>query len=251
MNIRFKKDINDLKAQIALKFHDEEDLGNEIEAFSVSNSFINITSNCVRCNLCVEECPVNAIDKANSMKPAKITSSCVKCDICSQTCPVASIKVFNVISSVNDEELTYNVKNIKIPHRFVKMKSIKVNFMACSSCGDCVDFCPTGAIIFEKGKTVRIDEKSCIGCGSCVSLCPINAITLERDLGPIIKIKDLKTYDNICVGCFICEDVCPTKSIKIIDGNICLDEDNCILCDVCSSKCPVGALKLECVNNES
>ena len=106
-------------------------------------------------------------------------------------------------------------------------------------------------LFFKKGKTAQIDEKSCIGCGSCVNLCPPGAITLEREIGPIIKIKELKMDNETCVECFMCEDNCPTEAIKIIDGNICLDDDKGILCDVCSAKCPVEALKLECVNNES
>jgi len=47
----------------------------------------------------------------------------------------------------------------------------------CKECGICVDKCPYGAIIGEKGQIARIVPVKCHGCGCCVAECPFNAIT--------------------------------------------------------------------------
>ncbi len=47
----------------------------------------------------------------------------------------------------------------------------------CNECGICVDKCPYGAIIGEKGQIARIVPAKCHGCGCCVAECPSNAIT--------------------------------------------------------------------------
>jgi heterodisulfide reductase subunit A len=47
----------------------------------------------------------------------------------------------------------------------------------CKECGVCVDKCPYGAIIGEKGQIARIVPAKCHGCGCCVAECPHNAIT--------------------------------------------------------------------------
>jgi Fe-S-cluster-containing hydrogenase component 2 len=42
----------------------------------------------------------------------------------------------------------------------------------------------------------------------------------------------------------LCEDNCPVAAIKVVDGEIFLNNDKCIRCKECSSRCPVGALNL-------
>ncbi|MGZ7070382.1 MAG: 4Fe-4S binding protein, partial [Methanobacterium sp.] len=77
------------------------------------------------------------------------------------------------------------------------------------------------------------------------------AIELERELGPVIKTKELLIDREACVECQICEENCPLDAIKLGENRIEYFEDKCILCEVCSNKCPVGALKLERLSNES
>ena len=108
----------------------------------------------------------------------------------------------------------------------------------------CTNFCPTSAITIEDGEAV-IETEKCVGCGACVTVCPEKAIKLERDLGPVIKTKELLVDQDACVQCQVCEEQCPMGAIKLEDDKVVLSSDKCILCDVCSTKCPVGALKLE------
>ena len=97
MDITFKKKKDALVGEVVAKStnleHGVEDFKAEIENCSLGQKFITISPECVRCNLCAEECPVDAIDDAKLTKPAKILDNCVKCEICAQTCPVNSIKV--------------------------------------------------------------------------------------------------------------------------------------------------------------
>ncbi|MGB9936919.1 MAG: 4Fe-4S binding protein [Methanobacterium sp.] len=252
MDITFKKDKNVLKDEVIRKSMDLEDSGYkpEIEECQIEGKFITISPNCVRCNLCAEECPVEAISEAKSTKPAKVLENCVKCEICAQTCPVKSIRVIEGTSSVIDEDVKYRLQEVKVPHRKLRMKSIGVDTEKCDSCGTCVKFCPTNAIQIENDKAV-IDTDSCVGCGACVNVCPEGAVNLERELGDIIKTKKLNINHDACVSCQVCEENCPVSAIKLEDDELVYLEDQCILCEVCSNKCPVGALKLERVSNES
>jgi electron transport complex protein RnfB len=248
MDITFKKKKDDLVGEVVAKSNDLEhgieDFKAEIENCSLGQKFIAISPECVRCNLCAEECPVNAIDDAKLTKPAKILDNCVKCEICAQTCPVNSIKVIESTSDL-DEDVTYKLNTVKVPHRTLRMEKIKVDPTKCTSCGNCVKFCPTGAIKAPEGETAVIDTDACIGCGACANVCAENAVDLERRLGNIFKTKELQIDDDICVACGVCEENCPVEAIKLENNEIIFSEDKCILCEVCSKKCPVAALKLE------
>ena len=45
----------------------------------------------------------------------------------------------------------------------------------CTSCGSCVDACPSDAIS-EGDDIYKIDPEECTDCGSCVDECPSEAI---------------------------------------------------------------------------
>ncbi len=50
----------------------------------------------------------------------------------------------------------------------------------CIGCGECVERCPTEAILLnDEGKAER-DENSCFGCGICARFCPEEAISLQE-----------------------------------------------------------------------
>ena len=254
MDITFKKKKDALVGDVIAKSNDlehgVEDFEAEIENCSLGQKFITVSPECVRCNLCAEECPVNAIDDAKLTKPAKILDNCVKCEICAQTCPVNSIKVIESTSDL-DEDLTYKLNTIKVPHRTLRMEKIDVDSDRCTSCGNCVKFCPTGAITVQEGAKAVIDKDACIGCGACANVCGEDAVTLERRLGNVFKTKELFVDEDICVACGVCEENCPVEAIKLEDDKIVFFKDKCINCEVCSKKCPVGALKLERLPNES
>ncbi len=254
MDITFKKKMNDLQSEVALKSVDlkenVEDFKVEIEECAISDKFINISPRCVRCNLCAQECPVDAIADADAIKQAKILSNCVKCEICAQTCPVRCINVVETTADVNGE-VKYHLNDIKVPHRLLRMKDISVDSDKCNSCGTCAKFCPTRAITVEEQETAEINKELCIGCGACAHVCDSQAINLERELGPVIERRKLLIDQDACVECLICEENCPTGAIKLDDGEIVLDKDKCISCEVCSTKCPVSALKLERLGHES
>ena len=45
----------------------------------------------------------------------------------------------------------------------------------CTGCGDCVEECPSGAILLEND-AASINMEDCIRCGTCHDLCPEEAI---------------------------------------------------------------------------
>lgn len=254
MDITFKKEIKDLEGEVKVKSmeieHIDENFQPEIEKCAIKQKFITISPECIRCNLCADECPVNAVSDAKSDKQARILDGCVKCEICAQTCPVNAVKVIETTSDV-DDDVKFHIKDVKVPHRILRMKNIRVDKDKCRSSANCAKFCPTGAITVKKGEAAEIDKDICIGCGACVNVCPEGAIILERDLGPVIKTKELLIDQEACVQCQVCEENCPLEAIKLEDDKVVLFEDKCILCDVCSTRCPVGALKLERLPHES
>jgi uncharacterized Fe-S center protein len=45
----------------------------------------------------------------------------------------------------------------------------------CTTCGECVNFCPADAITLDKVKA-HIDQDKCIGCAECMSVCRFHAV---------------------------------------------------------------------------
>jgi len=59
----------------------------------------------------------------------------------------------------------------------------KIKTENCIGCGECMKWCPSGAIKVINKKAV-IDPKICIGCGECISACPQRCVKIPWDESP-------------------------------------------------------------------
>lgn len=64
----------------------------------------------------------------------------------------------------------------------------EVNPELCTGCGDCVEFCPSGAVAIVNGKAKVIKPDACTYCTECETLCstgamrcPFEIILLEQN----------------------------------------------------------------------
>ena len=270
MNVTFQKQMKNLEREVLLKSVDLDDDGDdfqfELDDFNSNEEIIAIAPRCVRCNTCVGECPVSAIEPANIFRIAKITDKCVKCEICVQTCPVSAIKLIDNSVIYNNEDeydcIEYSLSNVSCSHRVVRMNDISIDYSVDNNWDDCANLCPTNAFTLEFKEFFEklnldlgielaeytlypyINEKMCIGCSACVEISQNNeAIELDRYIGPIVHSRNLEVNHEACVNCYLCEENCPTGAIELVDGEVVLDDDKCIRCVECTRHCPVGALK--------
>ena len=124
---------------------------------------------CLNCNLCVANCPMKIIQKADDEFPVvhlKYQKSFCdyNCHKCSEVCPSGAIK-----------KLTLKEKQ----HTQIGIASINID--SCIQCGLCVMECPRSAITKAQGDFPQIDTDKCIGCGACQAVCPVSAIKVRAN----------------------------------------------------------------------
>lgn len=52
----------------------------------------------------------------------------------------------------------------------------EVNQEICTGCGDCVNYCPSGAVAVVNGKATVVNADACDYCTECETICPSGAI---------------------------------------------------------------------------
>ena len=122
---------------------------------------------CLNCNLCVQNCPMKILKKANGdYNEVHIDYEDGFCDYncnkCSQICPSGAIKRIDLAKKQKTQIGLAVIDNDK-----------------CVKCGLCVMKCPREAINKETGGFPQVDTSECIGCGACKSACPVKAITIS------------------------------------------------------------------------
>ena len=56
-----------------------------------------------------------------------------------------------------------------------------INDAACNGCGECVDVCPNGALVFQNNHAVILQDL-CQGCEICIDACPQRAILSAQEV---------------------------------------------------------------------
>lgn len=83
----------------------------------------------------------------------------------------------------------------------------QIDFMACTNCGDCTQFCPTDALFPTSDKQgIYFSQGKCIGCGICEDICKTKAITSKEGIDLVSvayeRSEQLVHYDMVmCHEC--------------------------------------------------
>ncbi len=125
---------------------------------------------------------------------------CIGCKSCELACSLANEGQLNPSLS-RITEITFLEGKYPLPHNFVS---------TCRQCADapCLSSCPVKAIsrLRDKTKAVVIDRDACIGCGNCVDACPFGAMLFAREAKKAFKCE-------LCAGKPACAAICPSGAI--------------------------------------
>ncbi len=116
-----------------------------------------------------------------------------------------SLKYILLKNAIKEKMGAFTTTNFKekSPLFFKKI----ISFDACTNCGDCVQFCPTHALIATSDKQgILFSESKCVGCGICDHICKTDAITTADgfDLVTIAydRVEQLVHYEMVmCHEC--------------------------------------------------
>lgn len=154
------------------------------------------------------------------LKSDEFTSQCMRCSICVEVCPTNAIRLL---------DLGWDFKNISTPVIDPDFGGCIHWQTPCLKCADACPTGALDRIRVTDNyqmARVRFDEQQCVNCMVCLDRCPIEgAILFPNPNGePFTRTKDIpasirlvnsefKPYINPdkCTGCGLCAHYCPQK----------------------------------------
>lgn len=70
----------------------------------------------------------------------------------------------------------------KQEHYKMRRAMPEIDVEKCTGCGDCVDWCPTGAVALANGKAIVTSPEDCSYCAECETICPAGAIRCPYEI---------------------------------------------------------------------
>ncbi len=142
---------------------------------------------CIKCYLCLEACPIQAIkiagrDKGKAADTPYIIAENTGCDLCfnrenmrcNHVCPT------DALIKMNSDDKNKVLEEMKMGAAFnmgiaVLDKRICYAWTNVSVCWACYEICPykSKAITTGLRNIPTIHPESCVGCGLCVEICPV------------------------------------------------------------------------------
>ena len=121
---------------------------------------------CLNCNLCVQNCPMKILKKADGEYPVVhidyADSFCdFDCHKCAEVCPSGAIERIGLAQKQKTQ-----------------IALAAIDESVCVKCGLCIMKCPRETISRDEDGVVRINAAGCIGCGACKQACPVKAISI-------------------------------------------------------------------------
>jgi ferredoxin-type protein NapG len=202
---------------------------------------------CIKCGLCVQICPIHAIELADwndglAYGTPYINADAQACDFscdaiqCAETCPTAAIN-FQVFKKAGNEAVSslYAKYNNQLPEDInpfttqidAMKRAGKMGKAEMVNTSSCLAFQGKGyegtigrgqkALLRPPGEKERLDISQTQVkrelCDLCVTYCPLGeeAIIMSNDGG-----KSLPKVLDACVGCGVCQMVCPTDPVSIV-----------------------------------
>ncbi|MEA1973034.1 MAG: 4Fe-4S binding protein, partial [Candidatus Cloacimonadota bacterium] len=174
--------------------------------------FVN-SEECIGCELCIDICPVNAIEMVDGKAVIDI-DRCNNCGECTYVCPTNAIYMETIENAKRKIQQYENSKTAEQPDststKIESKPSQKTSQQ--STTQDKKPNISKKNVEVVKKVIYKVEASKCIGCNICVRKCPVDAIEMVNG-------KAVINTDE-CIECGICEQVCPTEAITHYEESI-------------------------------